>query len=220
VFKVKAIVLLSGGLDSTVILALALKHTRKCKAISFEYGQRHNIELESAKAIARYYNVAHHIIKLDPSIFGQSSLLSKNDGFIVPKDRDATEISKSATPSTYVPARNTIFLSVALAQAEMFGAQEIYIGPNALDTKYPDCSPQFIESFQSVINVATKQSVQGGAPKLIAPLLMLNKSDIIKLGLQIEAPMHLSFSCYDPVENKPCLRCDACRLREDGFRGI
>jgi 7-cyano-7-deazaguanine synthase len=217
----KAIVLLSGGLDSTVILALAHEKKRDCKAISIDYGQRHNIELESAKVIAAYYGVPHHIIKLDPSIFGQSSLLSKNDGHIVPKDRNANEIKQSPTPSTYVPARNTIFLSIALAQAEIFSASEIYIGPNALDTKYPDCSPLFIESFQNVINVATKQSIENQAPRLIAPLINLNKAEIIKLGLSLKAPLESSFSCYDPTEfGKPCLRCDACRLRHEGFNPI
>lgn len=213
----KAIVLLSGGLDSTVILAKALGDKRECLAISFDYGQRHKIELESAKLIAAYYQVPHCIIKLDSSIFGQSSLLS-NSLETAPKDRDVNQIKDAGTPTTYVPARNTIFLSLAVAQAETFSAGEIHIGPNALDTKYPDCSEAFIHAFQEVINVATKQSVDGNPPKLIAPLIKLNKKEIIALGLSLKAPLHLTFSCYAPTEsNEPCLRCDACTLRQDGF---
>jgi len=218
---IKAIVLLSGGLDSTVVLAQAIKNNRECLAISFNYGQRHKIELESAKIIAAYYNVSHKIIKLDSSIFGQSSLLSNHDGVEVPKDRNARQISESSTPTTYVPARNTIFLSIAMGQAENFQACEIYIGPNALDTKYPDCSESFIHAFQRVIKVATKQSVNGNPPRLVAPLLELNKTEIIKLGLSLDAPLHLSFSCYDPtILGAPCLRCDACILRKDGFDSV
>ena len=213
----KAIVLLSGGLDSTVILAKALEDKRECLAISFDYGQRHKIELESAKLIAAYYQVPHFIIKLDSSIFGQSSLLS-NSLESAPKDRDVNQIKNAGTPTTYVPARNTIFLSLAVAQAETFSAGEIHIGPNALDTKYPDCSEAFVRAFQEVINVATKQSVDGNPPKLIAPLIKLNKKEIIALGLSLKAPLHLTFSCYSPTEsNEPCLRCDACTLRQDGF---
>jgi len=213
----KAIVLMSGGLDSTVILGFALQKKRECLCISFDYNQRHLVELESAKAITAHYGVKHKIITLDRSIFAGSSLL-KNETISVPKNRSADEIKTAGTPTTYVPARNTIFLSLALAQAEIFEAEEIYIGPNALDTVYPDCSQKFIDAFQSVINVATKQAVNGNPPKLIAPLLQLNKMQIIALGKQLQAPLGLSFSCYDPVEDKPCGLCDACCLRNTAFK--
>jgi len=215
---------MSGGLDSTVILAIALAKKRECLLISFDYGQRHKIELESAKAIAKYYNVPHKIITIDPAAFGGSSLfgsslLEKESCCEVPKNRSIDEIKASSTPNTYVPARNTIFLSFALAQAEIFGAVEIYIGPNALDIKYPDCSQAFVDAFQGVIHVATKQAVDGKAPKLVAPLINLNKAEIVALGRSLNAPLDLSFSCYDPTEsNQPCLKCDACTLREDGFK--
>lgn len=215
----KAIVLMSGGLDSTVILALALQKKRECICVSFNYNQRHLIELESAKAITDYYQVPHKIITLDPIIFAGSSLL-KSEALTVPKNRSTDEIKNAGTPSTYVPARNTIFLSLALAQAEIFAADEIYIGPNALDTVYPDCSQKFIDAFQSVINVATKQAISGNPPKLIAPLLQLNKVQIIALGKELRAPLDLSFSCYDPVDDKPCGLCDACNLRSNAFHSF
>ncbi len=215
----KAIVLMSGGLDSTVILALALQKKRECLCVSFNYNQRHLIELESAKAITDYYQVPHKIITLDPSIFAGSSLL-KNENQGVPKNRTADEIKNAGTPSTYVPARNTIFLSLALAQAEIFAAEEIYIGPNALDTVYPDCSQKFIDAYQSVIHVATKQALNGNPPKLIAPLLELNKVQIIALGKELNAPLELSFSCYDPVDSEPCGLCDASTLRTTAFQNL
>lgn len=215
----KAVVLFSGGLDSTVILALALQKKRQCLALSFDYGQRHTEELKAAKKITKFYQVPHKIIKLD-GIFGDSSLL-KNEINQTPKNRTPEEIKKAGTPSTYVPARNTIFLSLALAQAEMFSADEIYLGPNALDTVYPDCSQNFIDAYQNLINVATKQSLDGKPPKLIAPLIQMNKQEIIKLGQQLEAPLELSFSCYDPtLRGTPCLHCDACSLRTAAFTSI
>lgn len=215
----KAIILMSGGLDSAVILAIALKQKRECLVLSFDYGQRHKIELESAKKITAFYNVPHKIITIDPKSFGNSSLLSSTSKseFEVPKNRTVAEMKQAETPNTYVPARNTIFLSFAIAQAEIFQAGEIYIGPNALDMKYPDCSQEFIDAFQQVINVATAQAVSGNAPKLVAPLLKLNKAEIIALGLSLKAPLEMTFSCYDPIEGQPCLECDACSLRKTGF---
>lgn len=213
----KAIVLLSGGLDSAVILALALQKKRECLCLSFDYGQRHKIELESAKKVANHYGVSHKIVTLDTSLFGNSSLICK-DTLEVPKNRNAQQIKESGTPNTYVPARNTIFLSMALAQAEIFSAEEIYIGPNALDTIYPDCSVNFITAFQNVIQIATKQSLDGKAPLLVAPLIHLNKPEIISLGKSLNVPFRMTLSCYDPQGNEPCLQCDACTLRSNGFK--
>jgi len=211
----RAVVLLSGGLDSTVVLAMALEQGIECMALSFDYGQHHKIELESAKAVASRYSVPHQIITIDPSAFGRSALIS---GEGISKDRAEAQIKSSGTPSTYVPARNTIFLSFALAHAEIWNADEIHIGPNAMDTVYPDCSAGFIEAFQLVMNVATKQGADGHPPKLVAPLLQMNKSDIVRQGKRLNAPIDLTFSCYDPIKgSKPCQRCDACILREINF---
>lgn len=213
----KAVILLSGGLDSCVILAMALEKGRECHAISFDYGQRHKIELESAKAITKYYQVSHRIIQIDPTTFSNSALVS---GSSIPKNRTSQEIAKGGIPNTYVPARNTLFLAYALGQAEILEAQEIYAGPNALDSlPYPDCRPQFIESFQALINVATKQAIEGNPPRLLTPLIDWDKAKIIKHGLMIHAPLELTMSCYDPSpQGKICSVCDACILREEGFK--
>lgn len=212
---VKAVVLLSGGLDSTVILASALHEGRECYALSFDYGQRHRIELEHAKKIAFYYNVKHQVVPIDSTLFQLSSLTSDLE---VPKNRSLEEIGNKI-PNTYVPARNTLFLSYAMALAELLNAEEIYAGPNALDNpSYPDCSPTFIKAFQGVMNVATKQAMEGSAPQLLTPLLYLDKAEIVRKGISLNAPLHLTFSCYDPLPSKdPCGTCDACILRADGF---
>lgn len=211
----KAIVLLSGGLDSTVVLALALANKRECLALSFSYGQRHKIELEAAKKIAANYQVQHLIITIDPQAFGQSALLANcQETLDVPKNRSLKEMKVSLVPPTYVPARNTIFLSFALAQAEMFEASEIYIGSNALDMKYPDCSKAFIEAFQNMINTATKQSIEKEPPRLITPLIDMDKKEIVDLGRSLNAPIDLTFSCYNPTKHQTaCNVCDACILR-------
>ena len=168
----KAIILLSGGIDSAVILATAIKEGRQCFTISFDYSQRHRLELRAAQAIARHYNVSNHLIKIDPTAFSKSSLTSQAH---VPRNRSKEEIANGGIPSTYVPGRNTLFLAYAMGQAEMMQADEIYYGPNANDySAYPDCRGEFIHAFQQVVNVATKQAVEGKAPKLIAPLLNLD----------------------------------------------
>lgn len=213
----KAIVLLSGGIDSTVVLAMALERGLSCVALSFDYGQRHSIELEAAKKIAHQYIVPHKIIKIDPSAFGASALVTEE---LPHQGRAINEILTSSTPNTYVPARNTIFLSFALAQAEMHKAAEIHVGPNALDTKYPDCSPAYIQAFQNLIHFATKQSIEGQAPKLVTPLVQMNKVEIIKEGIRLKAPLEITHSCYSPIKKQPCRRCDACILREDAFSRI
>lgn len=213
----KAIVLLSGGLDSAVVLALALKNGRTCQTLSFDYGQRHRRELQSAQAIANYYAVAHKIVTIDSSSFGNSSLVSAAQ---IPKNRSLEEMNAGAIPNTYVPARNTLFLAYALGQAEMLEAQEIHIGANAMDCyAYPDCRPEFIAAFQSLMNVATQQAVNGSPALLVTPLVRWNKTEIIQQGIALKAPLHLTWSCYDPtLAAKPCQQCDACLLRQNGFK--
>jgi 7-cyano-7-deazaguanine synthase len=212
----KAIILFSGGLDSTVMLALALKTGRECIAISFDYGQRHRVELEHAAQIAQYYQVQHRIIKIDLSVFSSSSLLSDVS---VPKNRSFTEINSGGIPSTYVPARNLLFLAYAMGQAELYGAQEIYMGPNAMDARpYPDCRPVFLEAFQQVMNVATKQAVEGAPPRLVTPLLHWDKEEIVRQGRVLGVPLNKTFSCYSPTPlGEPCQVCDACTLRKSAF---
>lgn len=216
---VKAVVLLSGGVDSSVILALAKKQGRECHAIAFDYGQRHRVELEYAEKIASYYQVKLRVIRIDPYIFQTSALVSD---LTVPKNRSIEEIGNGKIPSTYVPARNVLFLAYAMGQAELLQAQEIYFGPNALDYHpYPDCRPVFIQAFQGILNVATKQAVEGDAPKLLTPLIHFNKEEIIRKGLEMDVPLHMTFSCYDPLDAKePCHKCDACILRADGFSKV
>lgn len=211
----KAIVLLSGGLDSTVILAKALSEGRECYALSFDYGQRHRRELDAAKAIVAHYQVPHQVITIDSKAFALSSLVS---AMAVPKGRTPQEIEAPGTPNTYVPARNTLFLAYALGQAEILGAQEVYIGVNALDGNYPDCRPSFIDAFQQVFHLGTKQGLQGQGPQLVAPLMGSTKADIVHLGRSLGAPLDLSWSCYDPTPTGAiCQQCDACTLRRQGF---
>lgn len=212
----KAVVLLSGGLDSTVMLALAISQGRQCHAISFDYGQKHRVELESAKAVAAHYGIPHRIIAIEPITFWNSSLVGDQS---VPKGRTSAEIGSGSIPSTYVPARNTIFLSYALALAEVIGAQEVHYGPNALDAKpYVDCRPEFIAAYQALSNVATAQAVSGNPPRIVAPLIDWDKAEIIRQGMRLDAPLELTFSCYDPLNGvAACGKCDACVLRNEGF---
>ena len=216
----KAVILLSGGIDSTVVLAKALNENIECLALSFDYGQRHKIELEAAKKIALHYGIEHKILPISQDTFYMpgASLIS---GDSVQKNRSFSEMQSGKIPSTYVPARNTLFIAYALVLAETFEANEIHLGPNKLDQKpYPDCRPEFIHSFQSVANVATKRAVNGMAPLLVAPLLDMDKREIIALGIALNAPLEMTFSCYDPQGFKPCEECDACLLRADGFRTL
>lgn len=212
----KAIVLFSGGLDSTVLLAMVLQAGRTCLALSFNYGQRHIHELDAAHRIASHYKTEHKIITIEPQHFSNTSLLSTDE---VPKNRSAEDIKAAGIPSTYVPARNTLFLAYALGQAEILGAQEIYFGANALDSHpYPDCRKEYIDAFQVLMQLATKQAVEGNAPRIVAPFLKYDKVDIIHLGHLLGAPMELSFSCYSPIDKSiPCETCDACNLRREGF---
>ena len=214
-----AVLLLSGGLDSTTLLALATKEGYTVNALTFRYGQRHEAEIERAKAVATRYGVSRHVIAdIDLRPFGGSALTSD---IAVPKDRGAVERGHGI-PVTYVPARNTIFLSFALAWAEVLGANDIFIGVNAVDySGYPDCRPQFIRAFESLANLATKAGVEGATRIAVrTPLIDMSKRDIVALGLSLGVDFAMTTSCYDPApDGAACGRCDACQLRLKGFAG-
>jgi 7-cyano-7-deazaguanine synthase len=215
----RAVLLLSGGLDSTTLLALATSEDYAVHALSFEYGQRHSAELSAAATVARKYAVVQHAIaKFDLRVFGGSSLTAD---IPVPKGREL-KYDDAEIPSTYVPARNTIFLSYALAFAEVVGANEIFIGVNALDySGYPDCRPEFIEAFERMANFATRAGVESKdepAIRIRTPLIGMTKREIIELGLKLGVDYSTTISCYDPgVDGEACGRCDACQLRLRGF---
>jgi 7-cyano-7-deazaguanine synthase len=214
----KAICLLSGGLDSATCLALARRDGFDCYALSFDYGQRHVTELDAARRIAKLLGAtSHRIAKIDLRVFGHSAL---TDDIDVPKGRDDAAMAKGI-PITYVPARNTIFLSFALAWAEVLESSDIFIGVNALDySGYPDCRPEFIEAFEKMSNLATKTGVEGITHMQIhTPLIHLSKADIVRLGAELEVPFGQTHSCYDPdAAGRPCGACDSCLLRAKGFR--
>lgn len=215
--KKKAVVLLSGGLDSATVLAIAQAGGYACYALSFRYGQRHSHELECAHAIAQKAGVRHVILDLDLSQFGGSALTAD---IPVPKDRDEAQM-KAEIPVTYVPARNTVFLSCALGWAETLGTGDIFIGVNALDySGYPDCRPAYIHAFQAMANLATKGGVEGTLPVTIhTPLIDLTKAQIIQCGQALGVDYGRTSSCYDPApDGAACGRCDACHLRLKGFR--
>jgi 7-cyano-7-deazaguanine synthase len=215
-----AVVLLSGGLDSTTVLAIVQSEGFEVHALSFRYGQRHAREIDAARRIARNAGVVnHHIVDIDLRVFGGSALTSD---IPVPKDRDLAADSESAReiPVTYVPARNTIFLSHALALAEVIGSSTIFIGVNALDySGYPDCRPEYIEAFEKMANLATRAGVEGRTRLAIrAPLISLTKAAIITLGNSLGVDYSQTTSCYDPTHaGEACGRCDACQLRLKGF---
>lgn len=213
----KAVVLLSGGLDSTTTLAIAQSEGFETYAMSFRYGQRHVVELEFAKRIAAQMAVRKHIIvDIDLRQFGGSALTADID---VPKGRSAEAMS-TGIPITYVPARNTIFLSFALGWAETLGAQDIFIGVNALDySGYPDCRPEFIEAFETLANLGTKAGVEGRRFQIHTPLIKFSKTDIIRKAIDLGVDLSLTHSCYDPTpEGLACGECDSCLLRLKGFR--
>jgi 7-cyano-7-deazaguanine synthase len=215
--KKKAVVLLSGGLDSATVLAIARSLGYELYALSFSYGQRHIVELEGAARVASSIGVAaHRTAVVDLRAFGGSAL---TDDIAVPKGRTVGEMSQGI-PITYVPARNTIFLSFALAWAEVLGASDIFIGVNALDySGYPDCRPEFIEAFERMANLATKAGVEGRqALKIHTPLIAMSKAEIIRKGLELGVDYGLTSSCYDPSPSgEPCGSCDSCLLRQKGF---
>jgi 7-cyano-7-deazaguanine synthase len=213
----KAVLLLSGGLDSATVLALAQKEGYDVHAISFSYGQRHGLELKRAKAIARRAGLKdHRIARVDLRLFGKSAL---TDDIKVPKHRSLKAIGKGI-PVTYVPARNTIFLSLALGFAESIGASDIFIGVNALDySGYPDCRPEYIAAFECMANLATRAGVEGKKRmKIHTPLIRMSKAEIIRTGLALGVDYSRTISCYDPVRDRACGQCDACLLRQKGFR--
>lgn len=213
----KAVVLLSGGLDSSTALAIARGEGYEIYALSFRYGQRHALEIESARRIAESMAVSRHlVVEFDLRAIGGSALTGQWE---VPRGRPMDEIA-SGIPATYVPARNTIFLSFALAWAETLGAEDIFIGVNALDySGYPDCRPEYIEAFERMANLATKAGVEGSLKlKIHAPLIAMTKAQIIETGLRLGVDYSLTHSCYDPApDGRACGSCDSCLLRLKGF---
>jgi 7-cyano-7-deazaguanine synthase len=210
----KAVVLLSGGLDSYTAAAAVRADGFELYALTVAYGQRHAVEIRAARAVAAALGVAEHReVQLDLAAFGGSALVG--DG-AVPKDRP---LDDGAIPATYVPARNTVFLALALAWAEAVGASDLVIGVNALDySGYPDCRPEFIDAFEQLANRATRAGVEGGRFKIHTPLISLSKAEIIRLGMKLSLDYALTHSCYDPASSgAPCGRCDSCRLRARGF---
>jgi 7-cyano-7-deazaguanine synthase len=216
----KCVLLLSGGLDSTTMLALAIQQGFDVHAMTFRYGQRHSSEIDAARRVARHYGVTDHVVvDIDLRTFGGSALTADID---VPKDRSSDAIS-TGIPITYVPARNTIFLSFCLAWAEVLGASDIFIGVNALDySGYPDCRPEYVKAFQTMANLATRGGVEGTTPiRIQTPLLDLTKREIVQLGLSLGVDYSITLSCYDPSpEGVACGHCDACQLRLKGFTEV
>lgn len=215
-----AVVLLSGGLDSTTVLALATKAGYAVNALTFRYGQRHDVEITRAQQIALRWKVARHVVcDIDLRLFGGSALTAEID---VPKDRDAASMGEGI-PVTYVPARNTIFLSFALAWAEVLGASDLLIGVNALDySGYPDCRPEYIAAYEAMANLATRAGVEGTArTRILTPLIAMTKAQIIRTGLALGVDYSETISCYDPSPSgTPCEHCDACVLRAKGFQEL
>lgn len=212
----KAVVLLSGGLDSATCLAIAREEGFACYALSFSYGQRHSGELDAARRVAEVLGAADHmVVEFDLRKIGGSALTS---GIEVPKPASIENIGRDI-PVTYVPARNTIFLSFALSWGEVLGARDLFLGVNALDySGYPDCRPEFLEAFERVANVGTRAGVEGDPFRVRAPLLRLTKAEIIRTGARLGVDFGLTHSCYDPdTEGRACGACDACLLRKRGF---
>nr|WP_321465955.1 7-cyano-7-deazaguanine synthase QueC [uncultured Desulfobulbus sp.] len=211
----QAVVLLSGGLDSTTVLAIARSQGFTCNCLSFRYGQRQDIELERARAIAKKAGVARHLVlRVDLDAIGGSALTADIE---VPKDRPYGEMEKEI-PVTYVPGRNILFLAHALSWAEVLGASDIFLGINAVDySGYPDCRPEFLLAFATMANLGTKAGSTGKEFRFHAPLIQLSKREIILKGMELGVDYSQTHSCYDPIEGKACGRCDACRLRLQGF---
>lgn len=211
----QAVVLLSGGLDSTTVLAMAQSQGFTCNCLSFQYGQRQSIELERARVIARNADAARHLVlRVDLDAIGGSALTAEIE---VPKDRPFGDMEKEI-PVTYVPGRNILFLAHALSWAEVLGASDIFLGINAIDySGYPDCRPEFLDAFAQMANLGTKAGATGKPFRFHAPLIRLSKKEIILKGRELGVDYGLTHSCYDPVGDKACGRCDACRLRLQGF---
>lgn len=212
----KAVVLLSGGLDSTTTLAVAKRDGHDVHAMTFRYGQRHEIEVDAARRVATAAGIRDHVVAdIDLRTFGASALTGDTD---VPKDRHVSA-TRHGVPVTYVPARNTIFLSLGLAWAEVLEAGEIYVGVNAVDySGYPDCRPEYIAAYQRMADLATRAGIEGRGPQIRTPLISLAKADIIRLGVSLGVDYSLTTSCYDPtVHGVACGHCDSCQLRLKGF---
>ena len=211
----RAVVLASGGLDSTVTAAIAKQEGCELFFLTMAYGQRHAVEVERARQVAAALGVANHLVmNLDLRAIGGSALTGPA---AVPKDREGNERSQTI-PVTYVPGRNLIFLSIAAAHAEVVGASLIYFGANVLDySGYPDCRPEFIRAFEVAVKEGTKAGTEGNPLHVKAPLLMLTKAEIIRQGIELHVPFHLTHSCYDPVGDQACGRCDSCVIRREGF---
>ena len=211
----KSIVLLSGGMDSATALSIAKRKRLSCYALTINYGQKHSTEIEKAKLIANHFQVIEHkIIEIDLTVFGGSALTDKSI--------DIPENESQGIPVTYVPARNTIFFSLALAWAEVIGANSIYSGVNAIDySGYPDCRPEYIEAMQGLVNLATKATVEGNSIAIEAPLLSMNKMDIIKKGIENDVDFSKTVSCYQLTkQSKSCGVCDSCRIRLKAFEEL
>jgi 7-cyano-7-deazaguanine synthase len=212
----KAVILLSGGIDSATCAAIARHQGYKLYALSFDYGQRHSVELKAAKRVAAFFNVAgHKIVRIDLRTFGGSSLTSSQS---VPKNRNPNSLKD--IPSTYVPARNTIFLSYALAWAETLGIKDIFIGVNAIDySGYPDCRPAYIKAFQTMAGLATRAGAEGNKVRIHTPLIRLTKAETIKRGITLGLNFSLTHSCYSPAPGGgACGACDSCLIRKKGFK--
>lgn len=211
----RAVVLASGGLDSTVTAAIAKQEGYELFFLTIAYGQRHAVEVERARQVAAALGAANHLVmSLDLRAIGGSALTGPA---AVPKDREGNERSRTI-PVTYVPGRNLIFLSIAAAHAEVMGAPLIYFGANVLDySGYPDCRPDFIRAFEMAVKEGTKAGMEGNSLQVKAPLLMLTKAEIIRQGVELQVPFHLTHSCYDPVGDQACGRCDSCVIRREGF---
>jgi 7-cyano-7-deazaguanine synthase len=212
-----AVVLLSGGIDSTTTLAIAIANGYETYALSFDYGQRHRIETEAARRVAKLLGAnEHRVAKIDLRVFGGSAL---TDEIGVPKQRSEREIAQNV-PVTYVPARNTIFLAYALAWAEVIQTNEIFLGVNAIDySGYPDCRPEFIEAFETLANLGTKAGVEGRRFQIHTPLIKCSKAEIIRKAVELRVDLSLTHSCYDPSpQGLACGECDSCLLRLKGFR--
>lgn len=207
----KAVVCVSGGLDSTTCLAIAKSEGYDCSVLTFDYGQRNRIELEAAKRVVKAFDITkHRIFKIDINQWGASAMT--DHALDIPHERS------DDVPITYVPARNTIFLSLALAWAETLGAADIFIGANAIDySNYPDCRPEYIAAFENMANLATRAGVEGQQLKIHTPLILMTKSDIVKQGAALGVDYGITLSCYDPIDGLACGECDACYFRAKGF---
>src|SRR6476646_3283248 len=212
----RAVVLLSGGLDSATVLAMARADGFACHALSFRYGQRHAVELDAAAEVARALGaVEHRVATVDLGWIGGSALTASE--IAVPKDRSVETMGAGDIPITYVPARNALFLCHALAWAEVLGARDLYAGMNVLDySGYPDCRPEFLAAFETMANLGTKAGAEGGKWRVHAPLIAMNKAQIIQAGVKLGVDYAMTHSCYDPVGERACGRCDSCLLRKKG----